>query len=627
MEHATDPLGGLDSATAAGWSAAAAAVLRKVGRMPADADDSAAWDLLARRTVEDLPIPPLGTPQRSADLHPPGDPGRPPYTRGSSAPSTCGWDVRPLLTDPDPRAANAAALADLESGATSLWITLGTPGTAQGDLAAVLDGVYLDLAPVVLRAAGEVDDLQAARAFADVLTTRSMRATAGSNLGADPIGAAIRFGADPGDSLSEVAEIATLASALEIGALVVDATVAHQSGAGDAAEIGYALAVGAHYLRMLTAAGYDVDTACTLMEFRFSVTNQQFVSIAKLRAARMTWYRVAELSGASSARRAQRQHAVTSRPMLTRYDPWVNLLRTTVAAFAAGIGGAAAITVLPFDAAIGVPDEFSRRLARNISALLIQESHVAAVADPAGGAHAVELLTAGLAEAAWAEFGAIERSGGIAAALADGSWAARAKVAVGERNRRIATRAMPITGVSEFPDPMEVLPARRSWPVPADPGWAAPFEALRDAPAPTPVLLVGVGSPAAHATRMLFCRNLLGAGGIRIAEVPEGDHTKGPGVSGEKASISAAASSTPDGVAVALRAAGTSVALLAGRDQDYATQGPALIAALRAAGASTVLLAGRPAPDLAELLDGHVTAGQDVLAFLHQVRGSLAVAP
>src|SRR5699024_948734 len=114
--------------------------------------------------------------------------------------------------------------------------------------------------------------------------------------------------------------------------------------------------------------------------------------------------------------RSQYQHAVTSWPMVTRYDPWVNMLRATVATFAAAVGGARSVTTLPFDAALGISDEFAHRMARNVSALLGGESHVADVGDPAGGSYAVEILTDELATAAWREFQQIEGSGGLAAA-------------------------------------------------------------------------------------------------------------------------------------------------------------------------------------------------------------------
>ncbi len=145
------------------------------------------------------------------------------------------------------------------------------------------------------------------------------------------------------------------------------------------------------------------------------MTADQFASIAKLRAARMVWSRVAELSGADGA---QHQHAVTSAAMMTTRDPWVNMLRTTIGCFAAAVGGAEVITVLPFDSAIGVPDDFARRIARNTSAVLHDESSLSRVLDAGGGSWYLESLTAALAETAWATFTELERGGGAAAAAA-----------------------------------------------------------------------------------------------------------------------------------------------------------------------------------------------------------------
>src|SRR5690606_31764030 len=142
----------------------------------------------------------------------------------------------------------------------------------------------------------------------------------------------------------------------------------------------------------------------------------------------------------------------TSRPMMAKYDPYVNMLRTTVAAFAAGVGGAEAITVVPFDEPLGQPSALGRRNARNTSSLLIWESHIAKVVDPAGGSYAVEKLTDDLARAAWEEFGRVEAAGGVVAALEDGSLQARIDEVVAARDAQVANRRRPITGVSEFPN-------------------------------------------------------------------------------------------------------------------------------------------------------------------------------
>ena len=322
--------------------------------------------------------------------------------------------------------------------------------------------MLLDLAPVVLDV--PADPLAAAQGFVTYAGDTDL--AEGTNLGADPFGArAARWSRQARarlprpTTLVEVAELARDAGTL---AVVVDATAVHDLGASDAQELGYSMAAGAAYLRILTDAGIPLDDAAGLIEFRYAATDEQFPTIAKLRAARRLWARVLELSEAGP--HEQRQHAVTSRPMMSKYDPWVNMLRTTVAAFAAGVGGADAVTVLPFDTALGVPDAFGRRIARNTSSLLISESHVARVADPAGGAYAVEKLTDDLAAAGWAELGRIEESGGVEAALDDGSLRGRIDEVAARRDAEIARRKRPLTGVSEFPHLGETLPERAPHP-------------------------------------------------------------------------------------------------------------------------------------------------------------------
>jgi methylmalonyl-CoA mutase len=275
------------------------------------------------------------------------------------------------------------------------------------------------------------------------------------------------------------------------------------------------------------------------------------------------------------------------------------MLRTTVAAFAAGVGGAQAVTVLPFDSALGVPDAFGRRIARNTSSLLISESHVARVADPAGGAYAVEKLTDDLAQAAWAELGRIEEAGGAESALDDGSLRGRIEEVAAARQSEIARRKRPLTGVSEFPHLGESLPERE--PHPRDPvrRYGAAFEALRDEPVDTPVFLATMGTIAEHTARATFAANLFAAGGIPV-------ETAGP----------------TDGVEQVLAAyAGQPVACLAGTDPTYAEWGADLVAALREAGARWVIVAGKP-EDLR--VDDSCATGVDALAFLTRTREALA---
>jgi methylmalonyl-CoA mutase len=281
------------------------------------------------------------------------------------------------------------------------------------------------------------------------------------------------------------------------------------------------------------------------------------------------------------------------------------MLRTTVAAFAAGVGGAESVTVLPFDSPLGVPDAFGRRIARNTSSLLISESHVAKVVDPAGGAYAVEKLTDDLARAAWEELGRIEDAGGIEAALADGSLRARIDEAVARRDDQVAHRARPITGLSEFPNLAETLPTRAASPA-ADAvrRYGAPFEALRDDPAQASVFLATMGTVAAHTARATFATNLLAAGGVPVSVAGRTEGVQ---------DVLAAYDRQP-------------VVCVAGTDAAYAEWGADLVAALRDAGATHVILAGRPGDKTvpADLLDDSCAVGVDALAFLHTTREKLA---
>jgi methylmalonyl-CoA mutase len=305
-----------------------------------------------------------------------------------------------------------------------------------------------------------------------------------------------------------------------------------------------------------------------------------------------------------------RLHAVTSRPMMTRYDPWVNMLRTCVAAFAAGAGGADAVTVLPFDVRLGVPDAFGRRIARNTSALLISESHLARVADPAGGAWAVEKLTDDLARAGWDELGLLEEAGGVLAAIADGSLQGRVDAVVAERDRQVADRSRPITGLSEFPNLHERLPERRPQPegAPQVRPYGHAFEALRDDPVHEKVFLATMGTVAAHTARATFAANLLAAGGIDVVSL--GAHVDTAAV--------VSSYSGPDG--------GQPVVCLAGNDKAYAAWGRELVAALREAGAQWVVLAGKPGDRTVpeEVVDDWCARGVDALAFLTRTREKLS---
>jgi methylmalonyl-CoA mutase len=588
------------------WRSLVAAVLRRSG-VAEDVDPEAS---LSSGTYDGIVIKPLYTADDAAELGHDGVPGRPPFVRGATpdGATRTGWDVRQRHLDPDPAALNRAVLADLDNGVTSLWLVLGEGGLPVAELGAALQGVYLDLAPVALDAG--VQTREAAAALLGLAAARGVAAgELSGTLGADPIGLRARTGA-PAELglLGELARQVTGSPALRVA--TVDATVYHDAGASDAQELGIATAVGVAYLRALTDAGLSVDAALAALEFRFAVTDEQFAGIAKLRAARRVWDRVAELSGASAARRGQRQHAVTSAAMLTQRDPWVNMLRTTVGCFAAAVGGADAITVLPFDSAIGLSDDFARRIARNTQSILHDESSLARVIDAAGGSWYVESLTDQLAERAWAAFTAIERAGGAAAALDSGVVDGLLAATRAARADDLAHRRAPITGVSEFGFIAEPPVVRA--PAPAAPGggplprlrYAQDFEQLRDradaAPSRPVVFLAALGPLAASSARVGFASNLFQAAGIAPVTGTGG----------------------LDDVVAAFRESDSTVACLCSSDGVYAELAAPAAAALREAGATHVWLAGTA--DVPGV-DGTLFGGCDALAVLRTTLEKLGV--
>lgn len=580
------------------WQQLVAGVLRKSGKEVPGAEAEA---LLSTALEDGVHTPPLYTARdRAPD---PGLPGFAPFVRGGRPEGNAagGWDVRQRHAVADAE----AVLGDLENGATSLWLAVGGSGIPVTALEDVLKDVYLDLAPVVLDAGAETEP--AARELLRLYEERGVAADAArGNLGADPLGHEARTGSPQDPAVAGA--LARLCADRHPGlrAVTVDALAYHEAGGSAAQELGCSLATAVAYLRELTVAGLSAAQACGQLEFRYAATADQFLTVAKLRAARRLFARVAEVCGAPEAG-AQRQHAVTSPVMAARRDPWVNMLRTTVATLAAGVGGADAVTVLPFDHAIGLPDAFSRRVARNTSAILIEESHLARVVDPAGGSWYVERLTDELAHAGWAFFREIERAGGQAAALRSGMVREKLARTWAERGARLASRREPVTGVSEFPDLAEKPVVREPAPEPTSGGLPRvrrdeAFEALRarsDAHlaatgARPRVFLAALGPAAVHTARLTFAANLFRAGGVE------------PVTGG------------------AFADSGAHEACLCSGDPVYEEQGAAAAAELRAAGARHVYLAGRPGPY--DGADTYVFAGCDAVAVLTDALDRMGVA-
>jgi methylmalonyl-CoA mutase len=253
------------------------------------------------------------------------------------------------------------------------------------------------------------------------------------------------------------------------GALAeLDGRVVHEAGGSEAQELASVLAAAAWWLRALAENGVSAEAALPQVAASLTVDRDQFVSVAKLRAMRLLWARLAELCGAPGVPLSI--HGETSRRTLTRTDPHTNLVRTTIAAIAAALAGADTISVVPFDAALGLPGASARALARNTHHLLIEESHLHRVADPGAGSGLVESLTDALAETAWSEFQQLEREGGILESLAAGALQARIAEKREALAAEVASGSAPLVGATIFAHPdgaprgeSEAVPGRPSF--------------------------------------------------------------------------------------------------------------------------------------------------------------------
>lgn len=412
-------------------------------------------ETLVGRTADGLDIQPLYT---AAPAPAGGDaaglPGLASFIRGGGARSGR-WDLCQRHDLDDPAETNAAIREDIAGGVSGIWLRLRRP-PAPGELLATLAGVNPAETSVV------VDGGPWLVAAAEAAAALAAAAPPGWLVAAvDPLGALARCGfllVDLEDTLACLVPFLRAASQREERAaacrISVDAAVYCDAGAPPALELACMLATGVAYLRALEAGGLAPAQAAPYLEARLAATPDQFATISKFRAARALWDRVQTACGvADPERRGLRCWAVTSEAAFVAQDPFVNLARATIAAFAAAAGGAERITVLPHDVALGPPGERSRRLARNVSHLLADETHLGAVIDPAGGAWYVEDRTARLAEAAWERFGEIEAAGGMASALLDGSLARRIQRAAECRSERLAGGAEHVVGVTCHPPP------------------------------------------------------------------------------------------------------------------------------------------------------------------------------
>jgi methylmalonyl-CoA mutase len=436
---------------------------------------------LVTHTYEGIDVQPVYTRRdRPSEGDPDGFPGLAPFVRGATPLGAVrtGWDLRPEHAHPDPAVTNQAILDDLQGGATSLLLRLDLaarnghdpddPGA--GDLAGrdglmayhlddfdrTLAGVHLHMIGVTLEAGAGF--LPAAAILAALWRRRGVSPDqARGAFNADPLAVLARDGQLPTSPERAMALLADLAvwtarTWAQVTAVRVGTAPYHHAGATAAQDLAFAMASAVEYLRAMTRAGLGVDAAARQILFSISLGTHHFLAIAKLRAARRLWARVVEACGGTSEAAGMRIHSRVSKRVLTLRDPYVNLLRNTVACYAACLGGVEAITSTPFDSVAGLPDALSRRIARNTVLVLQHEAQLHRVIDPPGGSWYLDWLTDSLVRKAWGLFQEVERQGGMLSAISTGWVAKQIDSTFSPRAKNLARRKEGITGVSEFPD-------------------------------------------------------------------------------------------------------------------------------------------------------------------------------
>jgi methylmalonyl-CoA mutase len=572
-------------------------------------------------------------------------PGQAPAGRMPGA----GWQILQRIDHPDAAAANAEARHDRANGATGLSLVLAGAigaygyGVAADDatIACALDGIAIDTADMALELDTGAWAQEAGRNIASLVTRRGVPAGAANiRFGFDPLGTMATTGAAP-MGWSETATgfgglVADLAGAGFKGPFAVaDGRAIHNAGGSEAQELGYVLAVATSYLRALEGCGTALDDARAMIFFRLTADADQFLTIAKFRALRRLWGRVEEACGLAPA--PAFVGAETAWRMLTKRDPYVNMLRATIAVFSAGLGGADAVTVLPFTLARGLPDRFARRIARNTQLVLLAESNLTRVTDAAAGSGVIEDLTDQLCGSAWGLFQEIEGTGGAAAALEQGLIQKKVATVRGQRQAALDRRTEMLTGTSDFADldepavaVLDVAPVEQPPPPTLDPlpriRLAEPFELLRDASdrmleqtgSRPKVFLANLGVPADFSPRANFARNFFAAGGI-AAVTNDGF---------AQSSLPAAQAKTDLAALVAaFEGAGTELACLCAGDEVYAREAVAAAGALTQAGARHLYCAGRPAREqelAAAGIGTFIHAGCNAVAVLQAAQEQIA---
>jgi methylmalonyl-CoA mutase len=564
------------------------------------------------------------------------------YPRAKGAGSIAGraaaapWQIMQRIDHPDAATANAQARHDLENGATGLVLVFSGANGAHGfglepsaeAIEKVLDGIFMDAGISIELQIGPQSRMAAMHMAEYVKRKGIVPAACDIRFGLDPIGACAVWGSSP-FAWSEIVPAVTgaikglVAMGFKGPFAAADGRLIHDTGGSEVQELAFVLATAVAYLRAIEAAGVALEDAQNMIYARLSADADQFLTLAKFRALRLLWARIEQACGL--APKPLFISAETAWRMLTRRDPYVNMLRATMATFSAGLAGANAITVLPHTLALGLPDAFARRVARNTQLILLEESNLAKVTDPAAGSGGIESLTQALCEAAWALFQEIEKAGGVFASLEQNLIQRKVAATRTMREQNIAKRKDVLTGATKFPNlheadvavidakPVELAPygeAKFTFEALAPMRLAAPFEALRDrsdeilkAKGKRPgVFLANLGNVADFTARASFAKSFFETGGIEA--------------------IDSEGFADPSALEAAFKTSGATLTCLCSSDKVYAIKAEAAAKALQTAGAKHIYLAGRPGEQEARLRSAGVSefifAGGDALAVLEE---------
>ncbi|NNE23674.1 MAG: methylmalonyl-CoA mutase small subunit [Rhizobiales bacterium] len=595
----------------------------------------ASFDTLVTKSADGIDIQPLYPPSHDTG----------PISRGRIDAAAPAWHIVQRADIPDPAKANDQILQDLEGGASAIALVMpqsvsaGEHGLAVAgpeDLKRLLERVELDL--IGLRLDAGRHGLWMTPLLLSLYQERNLDPKACDlKLGIDPVG---RF-AHTGAMLAEPAMSARMADLLQMvedarfegPVFAADTRVYHMAGATPAQELGIALATVVQYLRALESKGVDLKVAASRLGMLLTSNADLFMSIAKLRAARLVWARLLEAMELPASDISI--DVETSLQMMARRDVHVNMLRVGTAVLAAGIGGANSVTALPMTAACGLADRFARRMARNTQLILQEESGIGRTMDAAAGSGYVETLTSDLAAAAWRVFQDIEGKGGMIAALQSGDIAKRLAGSHQAHAKQIGRRQLGLTGVTEFPNLHDTPPDVLDMPLPGDwtPPVAAgqddqlascsPLQQTRDAQAfeqmrerseaagpAAKVFLATLGTLPDFTARAMWTRNLFAVAGIQTTE--------------------AQGFATPVDAAEGFTSSGASLACICSSDPVYGALAVDTVKALKQAGAAYVYLSGDPS-DLRDALvgagvDDVLKAGMDIRPMLETALARLGVA-